>query len=43
MSKKKESLVIKGSNKYIEPMYKHLYKEHPSTHHRMKIKGGARK
>jgi hypothetical protein len=28
-------LVIKGTSKYINHMYKHLRKEHPSTRQRM--------
>ena len=28
-------LVIKGSKKYVDRMYKHLRKEHPSTRRRM--------
>lgn len=30
-------LELKGEKKWIEHMYKHLRKEHPSTRHRMKI------
>lgn len=33
------SLTIKGNEKYIKHMFKHLKKEHPSTRRRMKAKG----
>jgi len=32
-------LVIKGRKKYVERMYAHLRKEHPSTKRRMKLRG----
>ena len=31
-------LVIKGNKKYLERMFKHLRKEHPSTRRRMKLR-----
>jgi hypothetical protein len=31
-------LIIKGKTKYVNRMYKHLRKEHPSTRRRMKIR-----
>lgn len=31
-------IIIKGKKKYVDRMFKHLKKEHPSTRRRMKIK-----
>lgn len=33
-----EKLIIKGKKSYIEHMFRHLKKEHPSTRSRMKIR-----
>lgn len=30
-------LIIKGNKKYIDRMYKHLKKEHPSVRHRIHL------
>ena len=43
MGIKREKLVLVGNKKYIEHMFSHLKKEHPSTRRRMhliKLKGG---
>jgi hypothetical protein len=31
-------LIIRGNKVYVDRMYKHLHKEHPSTRRRMKIR-----
>jgi hypothetical protein len=33
-----KELILKGKDAYINHMYSHLKKEHPSTKRRMKIK-----
>jgi len=33
-----KKLIIKGTDVYINRMFKHLRKEHPSTRKRMKLK-----
>jgi len=33
-----KEVVIKGTNRYIDYLSKHLVKEHPSTKKRMKIR-----
>lgn len=36
--RRQKKIIIMGNKKYVEYMFKHLKKEHPSTRKRMKLK-----